>query len=42
MEEVDRYMVVIPAMQSYFVAAKEKAEFIGKFLDEMIAVLLTP
>jgi hypothetical protein len=42
MENVDRYMVLIPAMQGYFVAAKQRAEFIGRVLDEMIAVLLSP
>jgi hypothetical protein len=42
MELVDRYMVLIPAMQSYFVAAKVGAEYIGKVLDEMIAILTFP
>jgi hypothetical protein len=42
MEEVDRYMVIFPAIESYFVAAKEKAEFIGRILDEMISILIFP
>jgi hypothetical protein len=35
-------MVLIPAMQSYFVAAKEGAEYFGKILNEMIAILVFP
>jgi hypothetical protein len=42
MEEVDRYMVLFPAIESYFIAAKEKAEFIGRVLEEMISILLFP
>jgi hypothetical protein len=42
MEEVDRYMVLFPAIESYFIAAKERAEFIGRVLEEMISILLFP
>jgi len=35
-------MVLIPAMQNFFVAAKEGAEFIGRILDEMILILMFP
>jgi hypothetical protein len=42
MEEVDRYMVIFPAIESYFIAAKERAEFIGRVLEDMISILRFP
>jgi len=33
-------MVLIPAMENYFIAAKERAEFIRRVLEEMIAILV--
>jgi hypothetical protein len=42
MEEVDRYMVLFPSIESYFIAAKERAEFIGRVIEEMISILLFP
>jgi len=35
-------MVLIPAMENYFIAAKENAKFIRTVLDEMIAILVFP
>jgi hypothetical protein len=35
-------MVLIPATQGYFIAAKQKAEFIGKWLEQMIDILTFP
>jgi lipid A disaccharide synthetase len=42
MEDVDRYMVIFPAIERYFVAAKKKAEFIGRVLEEMITIPSSP
>jgi hypothetical protein len=35
-------MVLMPAMENYFVAAKQGAEFIGRLLEEMIDILVSP
>jgi len=35
-------MVLIPAIESYFVAAKKRAEFIGRLVDEIIDILVFP
>ena len=35
-------MVLIPAMENYFIAAKGRAEFIGRVLEEMITILVFP
>lgn len=42
MEEVDRYMVLIPTIENYFIAAEKGAQFIGKLIEESISILLTP
>lgn len=42
MEEVDKYTVLIPTIENYFLAAEKKAEYIGKLIDECIAVLQAP
>jgi hypothetical protein len=35
-------MVLFPSIESYFIAAKERAEFIGRVLEDMISILLFP
>jgi hypothetical protein len=34
--------VLFPAVEGFFVAAKEKSEFIGRVLAEMVDILLFP
>jgi len=41
-EEVEKYFVVYPTIEPHFVAAKQKADFIGRFVEEMIDVLVFP
>jgi hypothetical protein len=42
MEKVDKYMVVSPVLEHYFIAAKKNTEFIGKLIDEMFNILTNP
>jgi hypothetical protein len=35
-------MVLYPAVESFFIAAKEKSEFIGRLLAEVIDILVFP
>jgi hypothetical protein len=35
-------MVLMPVMDNYFVDAQQGAEFIGRLLDEMIDILVSP
>jgi len=35
-------MVIFPLIETYFIAAEKKAEFIGKFIDEIIIILKYP
>jgi hypothetical protein len=42
MEEVDKYMVLIPTLESYFIAAEKQAEFIGKLIEVCTRILEVP
>jgi hypothetical protein len=33
MEKVNNYMVVSPALEHYFIAAKKNTEFVAKLID---------
>jgi len=33
-------MVLIPAIENYFIAAEKNAEFIGRLIEEMVDILV--
>jgi len=42
MEEVERYMILIPIMEDYFIAAEKNSEFIGRLIEEILSILKNP
>lgn len=42
MNEVDKFMTIFPALENYFIAAEKNTQFIGKVIDKVTSLLLSP